>query len=963
MTAALVMSGLVVGSGVGAAPAYADDEPVIVDPGFESGEWDPTTQHNHAQFVTPGADGTGTAVQVGFNFEGDSLTPEGTTLPIRGGGPVRGMVNKTVSNIQPQTVYEVSITVKGRQMRYGAFDTEASLYYRGLATGDSARGYSNGVATPGNGTEWETTTFQVTTGPRTTELNLYCFSTSTDSAGYCDDFSITRIGPAAAPVEAPEPWAEMPAMENGFPVTIPAVQSFVAAEGAFTGPIDRVIVAEENRDAIADEAHLGAANMAEAGVAPEVELSYGDAGDLAAGGVFIELGDVPIPDDAPVNARDLMQDAYRIEITPEGVSITAGGEPGVLYALSTLTQAMRSAATGDAGLPAGTVLNWTDQEFRALQIDSGRRYYSIDWLKQQIKDLAYTNLNTLVLRIKDNEGLRVESEVFPELVDDLPDGGHWTREEVQDLVAFAQRFHVRVIPEYDMPAHSALDAKIFTEPGYMLGEESYNYGRADVRERLADVAVEMGELFGSGYIHLGGDEFMSMNAHDEPVEWIREETGDPSATPRDAYIAFFNEVNEAVSEAGMRTMMWNDMLDGSNAVVDIDPTITIIYWAQIYGSLRVNELLAEGHLTIGSSSDRYHDLWPATERADQTGGESRMGEFINRPLPEYSWNAYPSPFVFSGGFGPPQTVDVQYRDQVRGQFFPVWDDAHGWAPEPVLTQTLLPRLRLFAQDTWNSERPVDTFADFDQHLRFQGHASYFGAEQVWEVPEATDVPTWSLEITSDPDPGSEVDLGDTPTWSITATAGESPLDSARVRIDLEDVLDDIAATRLPVADTGNVALVPGAVIWDIGLQAGRSGSIVISAPLSDRTLVPRGDRDLTVTVTGEAADAELAACVGCTDLDALHIVAEEPPATGDPDDPPYSGGSEESSSTPETDGTPDSSDSPGTTDDVPDSSNPDDDLANTGASNARWIALIAAALIALGGLVLLHRRRAVRFTT
>src|SRR5699024_1790265 len=143
--------------------------------------------------------------------------------------------------------------------------------------------------------------------------------------------------------------------------------------------------------------------------------------------------------------------------SPERITVTAGGEAGVLYALSTLTQALRS--TGGHDLPAGTVTDWTDMEVRALQVDSGRRYYSIDWLKDQVKDLAYTHMNTMVLRVKDGQGLRVESEVFPELVDDMPDGGHWTKAEIADLVAFADRFHVTIIPEFDMPAHASLDAK------------------------------------------------------------------------------------------------------------------------------------------------------------------------------------------------------------------------------------------------------------------------------------------------------------------------------------------------------------------------------------------------------------------------------------------------------------------------------------------------------------------------
>ena len=54
-------------------------------------------------------------------------------------------------------------------------------------------------------------------------------------------------------------------------------------------------------------------------------------------------------------------------------------------------------------LPAGSVQDYSDQVVRGLQVDSGRRYYSIQWLKDQIEQMAYYKQNILQLRLKDNE--------------------------------------------------------------------------------------------------------------------------------------------------------------------------------------------------------------------------------------------------------------------------------------------------------------------------------------------------------------------------------------------------------------------------------------------------------------------------------------------------------------------------------------------------------------------------------
>src|SRR5688572_31471279 len=70
--------------------------PIVQDPGFEARSW-LGTQHNHAEFVSPGRSGSGSAVQVGLRYANSSDTvPVGGNLPVKGTGVQRGMVNKTV---------------------------------------------------------------------------------------------------------------------------------------------------------------------------------------------------------------------------------------------------------------------------------------------------------------------------------------------------------------------------------------------------------------------------------------------------------------------------------------------------------------------------------------------------------------------------------------------------------------------------------------------------------------------------------------------------------------------------------------------------------------------------------------------------------------------------------------------------------------------------------------------------
>ena len=84
-------------------------------------------------------------------------------------------------------------------------------------------------------------------------------------------------------------------------------------------------------------------------------------------------------------------------------------------------------------------------------LDNGRRYYTPAWIGRRIRQLAYLKLNQLHLHFSDNQGFRIESESHPEIVS----AHHLTKRQVRTLLALARRYHVRVIPELDMPGHLA----------------------------------------------------------------------------------------------------------------------------------------------------------------------------------------------------------------------------------------------------------------------------------------------------------------------------------------------------------------------------------------------------------------------------------------------------------------------------------------------------------------------------
>jgi hexosaminidase len=172
------------------------------------------------------------------------------------------------------------------------------------------------------------------------------------------------------------------------------------------------------------------------GLALPVAVKRGPkAGDLflSAGGPDAQLG----------------SEGYRLVIS-DRVEITASGATGVLYGAQTVLQMLRL-TVGHRTLPRGAARDWPQQTERGLLLDAGRHYYSPDFIVQQIREMAYLKLNTLHLHFTDNDAFGLVSKSFPYLA--TP--GAYTRADLARFEEVAQRYHVTIVPEIEMPAHSA----------------------------------------------------------------------------------------------------------------------------------------------------------------------------------------------------------------------------------------------------------------------------------------------------------------------------------------------------------------------------------------------------------------------------------------------------------------------------------------------------------------------------
>lgn len=209
-------------------------------------------------------------------------------------------------------------------------------------------------------------------------------------------------------------------------------------------------------------------------------------------------------------------EAYRLQITPEGVVLQAVTQQGLYWGMQTLAQLLQE--YDGRKLPCMEITDWPSFKVRGFMQDVGRSYVSLDELKREISILSKYKINVFHWHLTENQAWRLESKVHPELVADKNmtrmQGKFYTHEEARELQRFCREHNVMLIPELDMPGHSAAFERAF---GVDMQSEK---GMAILKDLIAEACDLFDEV---PYLHIGTDEVKFTNPAfcDEMVAFIR----------------------------------------------------------------------------------------------------------------------------------------------------------------------------------------------------------------------------------------------------------------------------------------------------------------------------------------------------------------------------------------------------------------------------------------------------------
>ena len=392
-------------------------------------------------------------------------------------------------------------------------------------------------------------------------------------------------------------------------------------------------------------------------------------------------------------------EGYVLTSARKGVDIQAKTGAGLFYGVQTLLQ-MASEANKVA---FGTITDEPRFEYRGMMLDVSRHFYGLDFVKKQIDAMAYYKLNRLHLHLTDAAGWRIEIKKYPRLTNfaawrtgkdwkewwngdrkyveegsEGAEGGYFTQDQCREIVEYAKKHYITVIPEIEMPSHSEEVLTAYPELSCThvpYKQADFCVGNEKTFEFLENVLLEVMEIFPSEYIHVGGDEASKKSWETCPLCQARmKKEGLKDVDELQSYL--IERMEKFLNKHGRNLLGWDEILEGGLA-----PNATVMSWRGVEGGLKAIE---GGHRAIMSPGgycyfDSYQD-------APHTQPEA-IGGYL--PLKKvYSYDPIPETFT-------PEQAKLMYGVQAN-----LWAE---YIPTPEHMEYMIyPRILALAEVAWSA---------------------------------------------------------------------------------------------------------------------------------------------------------------------------------------------------------------------------------------------------------------------
>jgi len=437
---------------------------------------------------------------------------------------------------------------------------------------------------------------------------------------------------------------------------------------------------------------------------------------------------------------------YQLKADQNAITITASSDTSAFYGIQTLIQLLPTAKSAQLIIPAVEVTDYPRFDYRGMHLDVSRHFFDVAFIKQYIDYLALHKMNYFHWHLTDDHGWRIEIKKYPKLTeigawrkgsivglwpgkgnenikyqvlpndvkispkdaviktDGIRHGGYYTQEQIKEVIDYAAKRYITIIPEIEMPAHSmallAAYPELGTEPASkyevaqtwgMMNKYNNVLQASDTTFKfLENVLTEVMDLFPAPYIHIGGDEASKIWWRKSPLsQQIMKANGLKTESELQSY--FIRRVEKFVNSKGKTIIGWNEILQGGLA-----PNAIVMSWQGEKGGI---EAAKQQHKAILTPEDKMY-----FNHAQFVKEDSLTANKLSALIDVYNYEPIPA------------ELNAEQAKYIWGGQGCLWSE---YITNPAKVQYLLfPRLDALSEILW-SPKEKRNFTDFQKRLKTQ----------------------------------------------------------------------------------------------------------------------------------------------------------------------------------------------------------------------------------------------------
>lgn len=413
--------------------------------------------------------------------------------------------------------------------------------------------------------------------------------------------------------------------------------------------------------------------------------------------------------------KSLGNEEYSITVSPKAAVIKASSLNGFIYSIQTIKQMLPESIYGNVPaengkwvLPCCVIKDRPLFAYRGMHLDSARHFWSVEEVKKYLDVMAMYKLNRFHWHLTDDQGWRIEIKAYPLLSqiasyregtmtgkdfnsdDHKLYGGFYTQDQIRDIVRYAGRLGITVIPEIDLPGHMLAAMSAYPWLGctggpysswtkWGVSDQVLCAGKESTYKFLETVLGEVTGLFPSEYIHIGGDEcpkteWKKCPACQAKIAELCLKSDDKYSAEQYLQNYVTARIQKFLESRGKKIIGWDEILEGR-----LEPGATVMSWRGTDGA---KEAIARGFDAIMTPNSHLYFDYCQSENQDEEPLSN--GGFISLEK-VYSFNPY-------------EGITEEMRSHIIGVQANLWTE---YIPtNEQLEYMLLPRMLALSEVQW-----------------------------------------------------------------------------------------------------------------------------------------------------------------------------------------------------------------------------------------------------------------------